>query len=172
MKVPLIYRKEPDIPILYHESWGSTFLRSLGIFLPDYTASLKTNRHIHCLESLRPSYLVLTPLESAWCKSAHKNYSNAVSHTHTTCNFSKLEYHPLSVVRDCIFNIFATLTYFTTLHIWRPSPPSATWGRAMPWWQGTHLTRYWWESQKERDHQEDQDVGGVDNIKIDLREIG
>jgi hypothetical protein len=32
---------------------------------------------------------------------------------------------------------------------------------------------YWWESQKERDHQEDQDVGGwVDNIKMDLREIG
>jgi hypothetical protein len=32
--------------------------------------------------------------------------------------------------------------------------------------------RYWWESQKERDHQEDQDVGGwVDNIKMDLIEI-
>jgi hypothetical protein len=26
---------------------------------------------------------------------------------------------------------------------------------------------YWWESQKERDHWEDQD-----NIKMDLREIG
>jgi hypothetical protein len=47
----------------------------------------------------------------------------------------KLEGHPLSAVRDCLFNIFAA-----TLHIWRPSPPSATWGRAMPWWQGTHLT--------------------------------
>jgi hypothetical protein len=47
----------------------------------------------------------------------------------------KLEDHPLSAVRDCLFNIFAA-----TLHIWRPSPPSATWGRAMPWWQGTHLT--------------------------------
>jgi hypothetical protein len=31
---------------------------------------------------------------------------------------------------------------------------------------------YWWESQKERDHWEDQDVRGVDNIKMDLREIG
>jgi hypothetical protein len=29
--------------------------------------------------------------------------------------------------------------------------------------------RYWRESQKERDHWEDQDV---DNIKMDLREIG
>jgi hypothetical protein len=48
----------------------------------------------------------------------------------------KLEYHSLSAVRDCLFNIFAA-----TPHIWRPSPPSATWGRAMPWWQGTHLHR-------------------------------
>jgi hypothetical protein len=46
----------------------------------------------------------------------------------------KLEDHPLSSVRNCLFNIFAA-----TLHIWRASPPSATWGRAMPWWQGTHL---------------------------------
>jgi hypothetical protein len=46
----------------------------------------------------------------------------------------KLEDHPLSALRDCLFNIFAV-----TFHIWRPFPPSATWGRAMPWWQGTHL---------------------------------
>jgi hypothetical protein len=47
----------------------------------------------------------------------------------------KLDDHPLSAVRDCLFNIFAA-----NLHNWRPSPPSATWGRAMPWWPGTHLT--------------------------------
>jgi hypothetical protein len=47
----------------------------------------------------------------------------------------KLEDHPLSAGRDCLFNIFAA-----TLHIWRLLPPSASWGRAMPWWQGTHLT--------------------------------
>jgi hypothetical protein len=51
----------------------------------------------------------------------------------------KLEDHPLSALRDCLFNIFAA-----TLHTWRASPPSATWGRAMPWWQGTHLT---WKGQ-------------------------
>jgi hypothetical protein len=39
--------------------------------------------------------------------------------------------HPLSIVRDCLFNIFAA-----TLRIWKPSPPSATRGRPMPWWQG------------------------------------
>jgi hypothetical protein len=33
----------------------------------------------------------------------------------------KLEYHPLSALRDCLFNIFAA-----TLHTWRVSPPSAT----------------------------------------------
>jgi hypothetical protein len=32
--------------------------------------------------------------------------------------------------------------------------------------RGMHIG-YWWESQKERDHWEDQD-----NIKMDLREIG
>jgi hypothetical protein len=31
---------------------------------------------------------------------------------------------------------------------------------------------YWWESQKERDHFEDQDVDGWFNTKMDLREIG
>jgi hypothetical protein len=48
----------------------------------------------------------------------------------------KWEEHSLLAVRDCLFNIFAT-----TIHIWRPSHPSATWGRAVPWWHGTHLTR-------------------------------
>jgi len=42
----------------------------------------------------------------------------------------KLEDYPLSAVRDCLFNIFATIL----------PPPHATWGRAMPWWQGTHVT--------------------------------
>jgi hypothetical protein len=34
--------------------------------------------------------------------------------------------------------------FSATLHIWRPSPSSATWGRAMLWWQGTHLTWMGW----------------------------
>jgi len=25
--------------------------------------------------------------------------------------------------------------FSTALHIWKPSPPSASWDRAMPWWQ-------------------------------------
>jgi hypothetical protein len=44
---------------------------------------------------------------------------------------SKVEDHPLSVVRDCLFSMFAA-----TLHTWRPSPQTATRGRALPWWQG------------------------------------
>jgi hypothetical protein len=47
----------------------------------------------------------------------------------------KLEDHPLLAVRDCLVNIFAA-----ALHNRRACPPSATWGRAMPWWQGTRLT--------------------------------
>jgi hypothetical protein len=47
----------------------------------------------------------------------------------------KLEDHLLSAVCNCLFDTFAA-----TLHILRSSLPSATWGRAMPWWQGTHLT--------------------------------
>jgi hypothetical protein len=31
---------------------------------------------------------------------------------------------------------------------------------------------YWWEIQKERDHWEDQDVGGWAILKLILREIG
>jgi hypothetical protein len=58
------------------------FPQSLGIFLPDYMASLTTL--IVISTALRAS--VLTHLESAWCRSTHKNYSNAFSHTHTTCN--------------------------------------------------------------------------------------
>ena len=42
----------------------------------------------------------------------------------------KLVDHPLSAVRDCLFNIFTS-----TLHI-AGVPPSATWGRSMLWWQG------------------------------------
>jgi hypothetical protein len=47
----------------------------------------------------------------------------------------KLEGHPLTTVRDCLFN-----TPDPTLHTWRLSPSPTTWGQAMPWWQGTHLT--------------------------------
>jgi hypothetical protein len=37
--------------------------------------------------------------------------------------------------------------------------------------RGMH-SGYWWESQKERDHWDDRDVGGWTILKIDVREIG
>jgi hypothetical protein len=46
-----------------------------------------------------------------------------------------LEHYPLSVERDCLLNTFAA-----TLHIWRPYPPSVTWGCDMPRWPGIYLT--------------------------------
>jgi hypothetical protein len=33
----------------------------------------------------------------------------------------KMDNHPLSAVRNCLFNIFSA-----TLHVWKLSPPSAT----------------------------------------------
>jgi hypothetical protein len=47
----------------------------------------------------------------------------------------KLEDQPLSAVRDCLYSIFAA-----AFHNWRASTPFSTWGRVMPWWQGTNLT--------------------------------
>jgi hypothetical protein len=37
------------------------------------------------------------------------------------------------------------------------------------WERRENCTRFWWESQNERDHLEDQDTDG---IRMDLREIG
>ena len=53
------------------------------------------------------------------------------------CPTHKLEDHPLSAVRDCLFNIFAA-----TLPVWRPLAPSATWRRAMPLWQGFNCNSF------------------------------
>jgi hypothetical protein len=47
---------------------------------------------------------------------------------------TKLVNHPLLGDCSCFLNIFAA-----THHTCRPCPPPATWGRAMPWWQRTHL---------------------------------
>jgi len=43
----------------------------------------------------------------------------------------KLEVHPLSAVRDCLFNVFEA-----SVHVCRPSSPSGIWWRTKPCWQG------------------------------------
>jgi hypothetical protein len=40
------------------------------------------------------------------------------------------------------------------------------------WERREKCTRFWWESQKERDHWEDQGVRWEDGIRMDLRETG
>jgi hypothetical protein len=77
----------------------------------------------------------------------------------------KLEDHPLSAVCDC---------FAATLHTWWARPSNATWGRAMPWWQRTHLTGgacstnggeedciydIGGKAKRKETHWEDQDVG-------------
>jgi hypothetical protein len=46
----------------------------------------------------------------------------------------KLEDHPLSTARDCLFNIFAA-----TLQNWMASLPSTTWGAPCPFDKGANL---------------------------------
>ena len=48
----------------------------------------------------------------------------------------KLEDHSWLAVHNCLFNIFAA-----NLHIWRPTPPSATQGTHHAGVTGTHLYR-------------------------------
>jgi hypothetical protein len=45
-----------------------------------------------------------------------------------SCPVQKLEDHLLPTVRNLFFNVFAA-----AFHTWRPSPPSAAGGHAMPW---------------------------------------
>jgi hypothetical protein len=40
------------------------------------------------------------------------------------------------------------------------------------WEYREKCTRFWWESQKERDYSEDQGVGGKIGIRMDLGETG
>jgi hypothetical protein len=40
------------------------------------------------------------------------------------------------------------------------------------WERREKCTRFWWESPREKDHLEDQGVGGEDGIRMDIMEIG
>ena len=42
----------------------------------------------------------------------------------------RMDDHPLSAVRECLFNIFQLPSILDAVR------PPTTWGRAMPWWQG------------------------------------
>jgi hypothetical protein len=77
-------------------------------------------------------------------------YGEELLAPHPTPN---LEDDPLSAVRDCLFNIFRD-----TPHFWRPSPLSATWGRAVPWWEETNLTVYWSKSINKQNQIKDRET--------------
>jgi hypothetical protein len=77
-------------------------------------------------------FLILGPLseESVPCPRLFVTFRNTFFYGELLAPPStpKLEDHPLLAVCECLFSIFEA-----TLHIMRPSPPSATWGLAMPW---------------------------------------
>jgi hypothetical protein len=109
---------------------GGTRAFSLWIKRPGHEAD---NSHPSSAEVNAWSYTSIAPvrlhgmvLSEAQGQLHHFNISLRPHPTPT------LDYHPLSAVRDSLFNIIAV-----TLHIWRPSAPSANRWRAMPWWQGT-----------------------------------
>jgi hypothetical protein len=72
--------------------------------------------HVH------KSLLILTPCVAFCNMLAYGEEMLAPSPT------SKLVYHPLSAIRDCLLSVF-----IAAFHIWRSSSPPATQRRAMRW---------------------------------------
>jgi hypothetical protein len=104
-------------------------------------------RHLLIKLSSSATHAGMHDKDSRWRQQAKRFHRKVVRHIHTNmcqCNVNKLIFllwgllsltlnpeklndHPLSAVR---------YWFAATLHTWRASPPSATWWRAMPWWQG------------------------------------
>jgi hypothetical protein len=58
------------------------------------------------------------------------------------CTLTQL---PVWRITPCwLFIIVLFSTFAPTLHIWRPSSPSTTWGHTIMWWESTHwhITNY------------------------------
>jgi hypothetical protein len=117
-----VHKSPPPVPILSHINLIHT--------ITSYLSKPRIKSHIHFL-SFRPFIQGIRPGPRLREHFRNKLIFYGEPHAQPP----KLEDHPLSAVDDCLFNIFAA-----SLHNWRASPPSATWGRATPWWQGTHLT--------------------------------
>jgi hypothetical protein len=107
----------------YSRRVSDSFLRSNSRSATQYIPCLLRNPKVH--------YRVyMSPLSPWLCVTHRKKLLFYVEELLTPTQPQRL-----SAVLGCLFNILAA-----TFHIWRPSPPSATRGRAMPWWQENHLT--------------------------------
>jgi hypothetical protein len=102
------------VKLPYRNSWRSTFKSTVNFLLlvsfQKFHASPRPRVRFH----IKLSFFFLLPWRVLTPRST-----------------SKLEDHSLSAILDCLFSLFGA-----TLHIWRPLPPSATPGRAMPLWEG------------------------------------
>ena len=83
----------------------------------------------------------------------------------------KLEYHPLSAVRDCSFNIFAatlhigvcsSIRHLRTRHV-------VVTGIQFPWEKGEVRTGFWWGNLRKRAHSEDLGVEGRIILRLIFR---
>ena len=73
----------------------------------------------------------------------------------------KLEYHPLSAVRDCLFNFIRSYPPYRRPFFRDERGMWRVWGR------GEVCTGFWWGNLRQRDHWWDQDI----DWRIILREI-
>ena len=89
-------------------------------FTAAFTRALQYKSHVHF--SLTWSFQIINPAPKPCVTFLNEDdfYSVRLLASRQT---SKLEDHSWSAVHDCLFNILAA-----NLHIWRPTPPSATQG--------------------------------------------
>jgi len=93
-------------------------------FLPFYIPNISL---FHCLGRSKVSVQIQGPFRNKLI-----SYGEELLAPYPNPN---IEAYPLSAVRDCFFTVFAA-----TLHIWMPSPSSATCWHAMP---STSSIRLW-----------------------------
>jgi hypothetical protein len=133
----VVHSRAERVCIFFASKSFAAVRESFGDAFPDKKAPNKTTVH-WLVTRFRDTgsvclWQVLIERQNSWNNS--RTYFKQCISWNKGVRLQEFNIHTVSAACDCLFSIFAA-----TLHIWWPSPPSATRGRAMPWWQGTHLT--------------------------------